>query len=51
MSLNILTNFETQKHYENQPKFNSVYSRNNSGKVKNGIYVIDLDERKSIRTL
>ena len=51
MSLNILTNFETQKHYENQPKFNGVYSRNNSAKVKNGTYVINLDECKSIRTL
>ena len=24
-----LTNFETQKCYENEPKFNGVYSRNN----------------------
>ena len=24
-----LTNFEIQKYYENDPKFNGVYSRNN----------------------
>ena len=24
-----LTTFETQKYYQNEPKFNSVYSRNN----------------------
>ena len=29
MSLNILTNFEIPKYYQNQPEFNGVYSRNN----------------------
>ena len=24
-----LTNFDIQKYYENEPKFNGVYSRNN----------------------
>ena len=33
-----LTNFEIQKYYQKEPKFNGVYSRNNSSKVKNGIY-------------
>ena len=51
MLLNILTNFEKQKHYQNQPKFNSVYSRNNSAKIKDEAYVINLDEHKSIGTL
>ena len=51
MSLNILTNFEIQKYYQNQPKFNGVYSRNNSAKIKDGAYVINLDECKSIGTL
>ena len=27
-----LTNFEIQKYYQNEPKFNSVYSRNTSPK-------------------
>ena len=31
-----LTNFEIQKYYENKPKFDGVYSRNNLPKVKMG---------------
>ena len=34
-----LANFETQKYYENEPKFNSVYSRNNLSKLKDGAYI------------
>ena len=45
-----LTNFEIQKYYLNEPKFNSVYSSNNLPKVKHGAFVIDLDEYKSIGT-
>ena len=45
-----LTNFEIQNFYENEPKFNGVYSRNNSPKIKDGVYIIDLDEYKSIWT-
>ena len=51
MSLNILNDFEIQKYYQKQPKFNSVYSRNNSAKIKDGAYVINLDECKSVGTL
>ena len=29
MSPHPLTNFETQKYYENEPKFNGVFSRDN----------------------
>ena len=28
MPLHPLTDFETQKHYQNKPKFNGLYSRN-----------------------
>ena len=28
-----LTSFEIQRHYSNETKFNSVYSRNNSSKI------------------
>ena len=35
-----LTNFEIQR-YQNEPKFNGVYSRNNLPKIKNGAYVIN----------
>ena len=45
-----LTNFETQKYYQNEPKFNGVYSRNNLPKIKDGAYVINLDKFKSIGT-
>ena len=42
-----LTNFETQKYYQKEPKFNGVHSRNNLPKIKDGAYVINLDEHKS----
>ena len=32
------TNFEIKKYYENKPKFNGVYSRNNLSKLKDGTY-------------
>ena len=38
-----LTNFEIKDCYENEPRFNGVYSRNNlCKKIKNGAYVINL---------
>ena len=45
-----LTNFEIQKYYQNEPKFNGVYSRNDVLKKKDVTYVINLDEFKSIGT-
>ena len=40
-----LTNFEIQKYYENKPRFNGVFSRDNlPKKIKDGAYVINLDE-------
>ena len=45
-----LTNFEIRKYYQNEPKFNGVFSRNNLPKVKDGAQVINLDEFKSIGT-
>ena len=45
-----LTNFEIQKYYQNEPKFNGVYSRNNLSKIKDWAYVIYLDEYNSIGT-
>ena len=32
-----LTNFETQKYYQNKSKFNDVYSRNDLSKIKVGV--------------
>ena len=34
-----LTNFEVQKCYQNKPKFNGVYSRNNLSKIKDEAYI------------
>ena len=44
-----LTNFEIPKYYQNEPKLNGVYSRNNLPKMKDRAYVINLDGYKSIR--
>ena len=45
-----LTNFEIQKYYQNKPKFNGVCSKNNLLKIKDGTYVVYLDEYESIET-
>ena len=45
-----LTNFEIQKYYQNEPKYNGAYSRNNLFKIKDGAYVINLHEYESIGT-
>ena len=44
-----LTNFEIQKYYQNNPRFNGVYSRDNLPEIKDGAYVINLDEYSDIR--
>ena len=49
--LHPLTNFEIQKYYQNEPKFNGVYSRDNlPNKIRDGAYVINLDEYSDIET-
>ena len=45
-----LTNFEIQKYYQNDPGFNGVCSRDNLPKIKDGTYVINLDEYSNIGT-
>ena len=42
-----LTSFEIQKDYQNEPKFNGAYSRNNLHKIKDRTDVINLDEYES----
>ena len=39
-----LTNFEIQKYYQNEPKFNGIYSTDNLTEIKDGAYVINLVE-------
>ena len=48
MPLHPLSNFGIQKYYQNEPKFNGVYSKNNLPKIKDGEYVLNLDGSKLI---
>ena len=49
--LHALTNFEIQNYYKNEPRFNSVYSRDNlPDKIKDVAYVINLVEYSDIGT-
>ena len=44
-----LPNFEIQSYYQNEPKFNGVFSRDNLlNKIKDGAYVINLDDYSNI---
>ena len=46
-----LTNFEIQKFYQSEPRFNSVFSRDNlPKKIKDGAYIINLDEYADVGT-
>ena len=46
-----LTNFEIQKYYQIESRFNGVYSRDNlQKKIKVGAYIINLDEYSDIGT-
>ena len=46
-----LTNFEIQAYYQSGPRFNGVFSSNNlPNKIKNGAYVINLDEYRDVGT-
>ena len=50
-----LTNFEIQKYYQNEPRFNGSYSGDNlpersSPEIKDGPYIINLAEYSDIGT-
>ena len=45
-----LFNFEIQKYYQNEPRFNGIYSRDNLTEIKDGAYIINLDESVNIGT-
>ena len=55
-----LTNFEIQEYFQNEPRFNGVFSRDNlpnsirpkglGSAVKNGAYLINFDEYHDIGT-
>ena len=42
--------FWNTKYYENESKFNSAYSKSNLPKIKDGAYIINLDEYIPIET-
>ena len=51
MMVRPLTNFEIQEYYQNEPRFNGVYSINNfPKKIKDGAYVINPDDYTDIGT-
>ena len=46
-----VTNLGIQKYYKNEPRFNGVFSKNNlPKKIKDGAYVINLDEYANVGT-
>ena len=46
-----MTNFEIQKYYQNEPRINAVDSKDNlPDKMKDGAYIINLDDYSDIRT-
>ena len=45
-----LTNFEIQKYYQNDSKFNGAYSRYNLPKINRGAYVTNLGKYESKET-
>ena len=55
MPPNLLTNFEIQKNYQNEPKINGVYSGDNlpkrsSTEINDGAYIINFDDYSDIGT-
>ena len=46
-----LTNFEVQKYFKNEPRFNGVFSGNNLlKKIKEGAYILNLDKYTDVGT-
>ena len=45
-----LTNVEIQKYYQNEPRFNGVYSRDNPPEIRDVGYVINIDEYSNFGT-
>ena len=50
MPLHPLTIFEIQKYYQNESRFNGVYSRDNLTEIRDEAYVINFDEYSDIGT-
>ena len=51
MPPNAFTNFEIQKYYQIEPRFNGVFSRNNlPKKIKDRAYVLNIDQYVAVGT-
>ena len=50
MPSHLLTNFEIQKYFQNELRFNSVYSRDNLQKTRHGAYIINLNKYSCMGT-
>ena len=46
VSLYPLSNIEITNYFNCEPRFNGNFSRNNLPKIKNGVYTINLDDKK-----
>ena len=46
-----LTNFDIRKYYQNEPRFNGDFCRDDLPKIKDGAYAINLDEYSDIGTV
>ena len=45
-----LTNFDIIDYFKDEPRFNGIYSKDNLPKLKEGVYVINLDQSKNTGT-
>ena len=50
MSFDPLINSEIQKYYQNEPKFNSVCTKNKLSKIMDRVYTINIHQYESIGT-
>ena len=46
----LLNNFEIQKYCQNESRFKGAYSRDNRTEIKDGAYIMNLDEYSDIET-
>ena len=50
MQPHLLTNFEIQKYYQSEPRFNGIYSIDNLPRIKDGAYIINVHEYSDVGT-
>ena len=50
MQPHLLTNFEIQKYYQSESRFNGIYSRDNLPRIKDGGYIINVHEYSDVGT-